>query len=111
MDKKIITVLIIANILMSSLGLLALHATNNGLDFYLVNVMKEYLEHENSAEVNVEVDTGFLSNNIKFMSNNELIHSQEFSNNGTIVLLRILIINIAIILFWEIFGKKRNYNL
>ncbi len=111
MNKKLISTILFANIFASLFGLWVLNLTNTGFDYSRVSIFKKAFEHETSAEITVEIETGFLSNNIRFMNGNELVCNDKIGNSGITVLLSILFYNIAVFIFWKLYTKKHNNNL
>jgi len=111
MNKKLISLIIFSNIIVSLFGLWFLNVTNTGFDYSRVSIFEKAFEHEISAEITVEIETGFLSNNIRFMNGNELVFNDKIDNLEITILLIILFFNIFVFIFWKLYIIKFNKNL
>ena len=111
MKKKLFIYMILMNVGISMFGLWVLSMENDSFDYKLISIMEKSIEKEISSEIDVEIQTGFFANDIKFMNGNHLVEKIEIDNLDMTILLMISIFNIVGFIFGIVLDKKINNNL
>ena len=111
MIKKLVIYIILMNIVISIFGLWILNMENDGFDYKLINIIEKSIEKESTSEIDVEIQTGFFQNEIKFMNGNRVVEKIEKDNQDMAILTMIVISNIIGLFIWILLDKKINNNL
>jgi len=99
------------NVGISIFGLWILNMENDGFDYKLINIIEKSIEKESTSEIDVEVQTGFFQNEIKFMNGNSVVEKIKKDNLEMTILTMIVIFNIIGLFIWILLDKKINNNL
>jgi len=99
------------NVGISVFGLWILNMENDGFDYKLINIIEKSIEKESTSEIDVEIQTGFFQNEIKFMNGNRVVEKIEKDNQDMAILTMIVISNIIGLFIWILLDKKINNNL
>ena len=111
MKKKLFIYIILMNVGISVFGLWILNMENDGFDYKLINIIEKSIEKESTSEIDVEIQTGFFQNEIKFMNGNRVVEKIEKDNQDMAILTMIVISNIIGLFIWILLDKKINNNL